>query len=265
MITQFSRIAYWKTISEGNISVAHNAAIMDGATITGVRKSFLYNMADEVPASEMTKLEFPAVVAHIVEGRIILRDDQRRMRYNNQLSFLNRFSVVGDNNPCIPESKLLASDIAYEVMMQYIKKLLDDYELSGSCGYFQFIDESSIRWEAIDTTGANMTGWNLYFNDEERKPFDLNTTEPLPWPFDSTPERPNATGIFYFGTETEITIPWTDELKAKFGAFPMFQVWTFETGRSKMINVVATADGTPEDTTFFTIQTPATPGFIVTK
>ena len=265
MITQVSRIDYWRTISEGNLAVAHNAAILEADTVVGYRKSFLYNLADEVPASEIEKLEFPAVVSHIVDGRIAIRADQRRMRYNNQLSFLNRFSIVSNSNPCIPESKLLASDLAYEVMMQYLQKLLDDYEMEGSCGYFQYIDENSIRWEAIDLIGSNMTGWNLFFADEERKPFGTNNAEPIPWPEQQTEERPNATGIFYFGTETEITIPWTDELKAKFGDYPIFQVWMFEAGRSKMINVVATADGTPEDTTFFTIQTPGTPGFIITK
>lgn len=265
MITQLSRIDYWKQICEGNIDVAHNAAVLDGATIIRLRKSFLYNMADEVPASEYTGLDFPAVITHLVEGKIMLKDDQRRMRYLNQLSFVHRFSIVSDEDPCIPKSKLLASDIAYQVMMDFLKKLLDDYEVMQSCGYFQFIDENSIRWEPIDLLGSNMTGWNLIFMDEERKPFGINTAEPLPWPYNGEAEQPNKTGIFYFNNETEVAIPWTDELKAKFGEFPQFQVWKFVAGKSKMINVVITADNVPAQTTFFKIETPGTPGFIVAK
>lgn len=268
MIQQTDRINYWEQVSEGHMLVAHNADIMEGATVVDQRKSFCADIADELVASEILKLHFPCVVANLVNGAVIQRADQNRFRYQNKLSFVNRFSIESNEDPCIPNSKEIAFNITYNVMMDFLKKLMDDYANDGSCGYFKFLDETSIRWEALEIVGSNMCGWDMFFVDEEPMSFGVATGGPSPWEPHPDPEETdtaNKTEIIYFGAELQLTIPWTDERKARFGVFPLVQVWKFLNGEPHLVTVVATADAAPEAQTFFTIQTPGVPGFVVIK
>lgn len=268
MINQSARINYWEAISETHVLVAHNADIMEGESVIDTRKSFCADIADEVAASEVLKLHFPCVVANLVAGKVISRDDQKRFRYQNKLSFLHRFSVESDALPSIPMCKEIAYNITYNVMMDYLEKLLQDYATDGGCGYFKFIDEQSIRWEALDLVGSNMCGWELFFNDEEPLKFTVRNGEPGNWDGEPTPGTTstiNNTEIIYFDDQEELAIPWTDARKEKFGAFPQIQIWKYVLGQPELVTILARADAPPETFSFITLYLPGVPGFVVIK
>lgn len=177
MISQQDRINYFEALSISHTLVAHTADIVDGSTVVGQRKSFCVDIADELEASEILHLNFPCVVASLVDGKVIIKADQQRLRYQNKLHFLNRFSVESHEDPCIPASKEIAFEITYGVMMDYLNKIQSDYEDEGPCGDFKYIDENSFHWEAIELIGSNMCGWILYFNDEEPTNFSVDESK----------------------------------------------------------------------------------------
>lgn len=167
-MTQQDRNNYWKSLAISHVFVAHEADIVEGETVVGQRNSFCLDIADEIEASEFVRLHFPAVAVGLVAGRVTNNEGQPRMRYTNRLYFLSHFSVDSNEDPAIPKSKEAAFELTYEVMMDFLNKLQSDYEESGGCDFeFRYIDENSYRWESVELMGANMCGWNFYFNDEE--------------------------------------------------------------------------------------------------
>ncbi|MEP7319554.1 MAG: hypothetical protein ABI921_12460 [Panacibacter sp.] len=177
MISQQDRINYWEALSISHHLVLHNADILDGIIVIGHRNSFIVDIADELEASEIINLQFPCVVANLVAGKVILKDDQPRIRYQNKITFLSRFSITSDADPSIPDSKKSAFDITYEVLKDFLNKIVEDYDDMGPCGDFRFIDENSYRWEPVELAGSNMCGWALYFNDEEAANFIVDETK----------------------------------------------------------------------------------------
>lgn len=75
----------------------------------------------------------------------------------------------------------------------------------------------------------------------------------------------NDVEIIEFTTEESVTIPWVDERIARFGIFPLIEVWKYIAGIPTLIAVSITTDAGPPDQSFFTVFTPGTPGFIVIK
>ena len=171
-MNQRERNDYWKKLATDHIQVAHNAVIAD---IT--RNSFLVDIADEVEASEIINLHFPCVAVYNIVGRVVIKEDQRRMRYQNRLSFLNRFSIESNEDATIPTSKAMAFSTTYEVMMDFLNKLQSNYEDAAPCFLFKFIDENSYRWESVELVGSGMCGWELYFNDEEPANFLIDESK----------------------------------------------------------------------------------------
>lgn len=174
----FERITYFEDLSKSHSFVAHDADILNDAhEVIGKRKSFLEDIADEVPASELLKLDFPCCVADIGDGKIVVKDGQNRNRYVNKLRFLSKYSILSESDPSIPKSKKVAWSLTYEVMMDYLNKIQSDYEDTEPCGDFKFIDENSYYWEKVERVGSNMCGWDLFFNDEEPANFSIDETK----------------------------------------------------------------------------------------
>lgn len=169
-MTQAARNAYWQSLAQSHISILHGADDGNG----GTRKSFIYEVADELDASEFNKLDLPCVVVGVVDGIIAMKKDAAKNRYQNKVLFLSDFGIDSNTNPSIPASKEAALALTYDIMQDFLNKVQSDYEDDQCNGQFHYIDENSYRWESIEMMADNLCGWALYFNDEENRNFIID-------------------------------------------------------------------------------------------
>lgn len=76
----------------------------------------------------------------------------------------------------------------------------------------------------------------------------------------------NQTEIIEFTNQTSLTILWNSTRKAKFGSFPIIEVWFKDGLVYTLANIPITVDAAPPDTAMFSIDlTGSSDGFVVIK
>jgi hypothetical protein len=159
-----NRKNFFKERSEQHYLVKHNHVIPDSGGMK--RKSFIViDNPEELAAATINQGHFPMVVHNGFEGKPLDKNGSLRIRNVNELIFLDKPLTSADN-----VTKSSANDAAYnrsfEVMMDFIAWMYEQYEETGSCGPFKELDINQFNWRIQDYISDGFVGWVLTFSDE---------------------------------------------------------------------------------------------------
>ena len=262
-----SRSDYFKNIAYLNKLIAHNRPVLPGSDL--MRKSFhRLNDQDEFDGAVREWGHYPCVVhmGHTVRFKKAGNGLPHRVTENG-LRFLDKIDT--SLYPNTADAMEVAYDRAFAALLQFLSRMLEDAE-NDSCFSFD-IDKAT-----ADQTGLivdSVCGWDVFFFDENRES-GLRYSEDSWFDEDgsdggSGSNNPDSVTLYYTD-ESQMEIPWTDDLRNRFGYAPRIEVFYTETneftGAKKYLKdtlPLISPDAPPPGITKFTVELKAPgPGYI---
>ncbi|HEX8358425.1 MAG TPA: hypothetical protein VF610_13470 [Segetibacter sp.] len=239
------REEFLQGLCEAHPLVKHNQPVaVDDAT---PRYSFFrINEEEELEAACKNWIHFPCVVSFDLSGQDVSKDGSIRQRNNNTWLFLTKVEY-DPANPIYATALTEAYDTTLSVLMDFKKWIADEYDENGGCGIFRYLDDAFGKWERYGPVADYLYGWILNFNDETR-PGELTLdTDP--------PAYTTTRKVFPFSNIFEFIIPYTPELRSRFGDYPLIEVWLLmDDGKYyKSTSAEIITDTAHPNTTTFTI------------
>jgi len=155
---------FFKLLATIHYEVRHDELIAGGNGMK--RKSFIHiDNPEEITAAVMNQLHVPCV-AHInFEGKPINRKDSIRVRIANELLFLDKVATT-TLLPTKEKAYAAALERSFNVMMDFISYMHNEYEEKERCGPFEDIDLNLFSWRMQDDYSDGFVGWTLTWADE---------------------------------------------------------------------------------------------------
>lgn len=131
-----------------------------------VRKSFInIDNEEELAAAVINQAHFPMVVHVDFQGRPVDKSGSVRVQIINELMFLDK-PIQDADMPTVDLANNAARNRSFDVMIDFISWMNEEYEENGSCGPFKDINLNTFKWRMQDYISDGLLGWVLEFTDE---------------------------------------------------------------------------------------------------
>lgn len=236
--------------------VAHNS-IVNGKP----RNSFFRsNNDEEILAATLNNINYPCVGYSALEGRITDTDSALvdiRHSFKNSWIFLMHLDWITPKTGGGYTDKIQSCyDTAFTIMEDFIRAMKIDFEENGHCGAFENFDLNKINYVQVGPILQNEYGWILYF-DDEIEAFNITGGDDY-----STGGGGSNTGIrspnveiIEVNNQNSKAVDWTPVRLAKFGGFPVVEVWLIDhDGTWYLAAVQPTINAAPPDFTLMSFD-----------
>lgn len=146
---------YYKAVAQEHYLVRHERANSEeDATL---RNSFIDNDNDEgLTASVINKAHFPMVVHAGFGGKPVDKNGSVRVKVTSVLWFVSQ-----KNGETESAAKHNGMQESFNVMMDFLSRMYNDFEDNGSCGPFKDFDLGQCYWTELEDISDNLCGWQL--------------------------------------------------------------------------------------------------------
>lgn len=156
-----------KNFCIANAHIQHTVVVDD---IT--RKSyFRSNLDKELIATALNGISYPCVATGQITGK--LQDIDNAMQVINHvltttIVFLDRVDPnITENGNGFADAMQNVYDSTFQLMEDFIKAIIEEYEESGNCGAFTALDFNNVTYKQVGPYVQNEYGWAVFFQDKK--------------------------------------------------------------------------------------------------